>query len=39
MAIAKLFSTDNLSGTQLIDHALQLEAAGVESIWLPELFG
>ena len=37
--IGVLFNTDRLSGRELIDHAQRIEAAGIGSVWLAELFG
>ena len=37
--IGVLFNTDRMSGSEFIDYAQRLETAGVESVWLAELFG
>lgn len=37
--IGILFNTDRMSGPELLDYARRLEAAGIESVWLAELFG
>ena len=34
-----LFNTDRLSGPDLIDYAKRIEGAGIDSVWLAELFG
>lgn len=34
-----LFNTDRLSGPEFIDYARRCETAGIESVWLAELFG
>ena len=34
-----LFNTDRLSGPDLIEYATRIEAAGIDSVWLAELFG
>jgi probable F420-dependent oxidoreductase len=34
-----LFNTDRMAGPDFIDYATRLEAAGIESVWLAELFG
>ncbi|MGH1490309.1 MAG: LLM class flavin-dependent oxidoreductase [Acidimicrobiales bacterium] len=39
MDIGVLFSTDRMSGTEFIDYAKRLEQAGIDSMWLAELFG
>ena len=37
--IGVLFNTDRMTGPDFIDYAKRLEAAGVGSVWLAELFG
>lgn len=37
--IGVLFNTDRLSSGDLIDYAKRIEAAGIGSVWLAELFG
>ncbi|MGF1599486.1 MAG: LLM class flavin-dependent oxidoreductase [Acidimicrobiales bacterium] len=34
-----MFNTDRLSGSELLDYARRVEAAGIGSVWLAELFG
>ena len=34
-----LFNTDRLPGSEFVDYAKRLEGAGIESVWLAELFG
>jgi probable F420-dependent oxidoreductase len=38
-AIGVLFNTDRMSGSAFIDYCKRLERAGIESMWLAELFG
>ena len=38
-AIGVLFNTDRMKGPEFIDYAQRLEAAGIDSVWLAELFG
>lgn len=37
--IGVLFNTDRMSGAEFVDYAKRLEQAGVDSLWLAELFG
>ena len=37
--IGVLFNTDRLSGGELVDYVQRVEAAGIGSVWLAELFG
>ncbi len=37
--IGILFNTDRMVGPDFLDYARRLEAAGIESVWLAELFG
>lgn len=37
--IGVLFNTDRMKGPEFLDYGQRLEAAGVESVWLAELFG
>ena len=37
--IGVLFNTDRMKGSEFIDYAKRLEGAGLESVWLAELFG
>lgn len=37
--IGVLFNTDRMKGPEFIDYAKRLEGAGLESVWLAELFG
>ncbi len=39
LEIGVLFNTDRMTGTELMDYAGRLEAIGVGSMWLAELFG
>jgi len=39
LEIGVLFNTDRLSGVELVDYAVRLEQAGIDSVWLAELFG
>ena len=37
--IGVLFNLDRMPGTELIELARRVESAGIESLWLAELFG
>ncbi len=37
--IGILFNTDRMAGPDFVDYARRIEAAGIESVWLAELFG
>jgi probable F420-dependent oxidoreductase len=37
--IGILFNTDRMVGSDFLDYARRVEAAGIESVWLAELFG
>ncbi|MDA3038945.1 MAG: LLM class flavin-dependent oxidoreductase [Actinomycetota bacterium] len=37
--IGILFNTDRMIGSDFLDYARRVEAAGIESVWLAELFG
>lgn len=37
--IGVLFNTDRMTGPEFVDYAKRLETAGIESVWLAELFG
>lgn len=37
--IGVLFNTDRMEGPEFVDYAQRLEAAGIGSVWLAELFG
>lgn len=39
LEIGVLFNTDRMAGPELIDYAKRVEASGIGSIWLAELFG
>jgi probable F420-dependent oxidoreductase len=39
MDIGVLFNTDRMSATELVDYGRRVEAAGIGSVWLAELFG
>ena len=37
--IGILFNTDRIVGSDFLDYGRRVEAAGIESVWLAELFG
>ena len=39
MPIATLYGTDRMARDELLTFARDLEAAGIESLWLPEVLG
>ena len=39
LKIGVLFNTDRMNGPEFIDYAKRLESAGLDSVWLAELFG
>ncbi len=39
LKIGVLFNTDRMNGPEFIDYAKRVEAAGLDSVWLAELFG
>ena len=39
MEIGVLFNTDRMSGSEFVDYAKRIELAGIDSLWLAELFG
>ncbi len=39
LGLGVLFNTDRMAGPDLLDYARRLEASGLDSVWLAELFG